>query len=187
MSDTDSSGAKRQTEVIYRLLKADGYWKALSSIKAIDQSLSGLEEKEIVNRGPQTEIAASLLNLLDDFEEKNFLDIWNDYETAIPSAADHELRTLNTEVERGDRPRTDGGRSWPSDGAFDGTRVYASQGGDHYHEDRDCSHLPEKSALHWDKSAAWYEGMDPCDDCATLPEHEQTEGEEQDGGEGTDS
>lgn len=87
-----------QESVVYRLLRADGYYKALCSIKAIDQNLSGVSEEEIVGMEPQTDVAVSLLDLLNDFEDKGFAEVWDEYETAVPSAADHELRTLTTGV-----------------------------------------------------------------------------------------
>lgn len=106
MTDNDNSGSEQQ-QVVYHLLSADDYWKALCSIKAIDQALSGLEEERIVGRGPQTDVAASLLDLLNDFEDKEFPEVWDDFETAVPSGADNEFRTIAEQLDDG--LRTDGG------------------------------------------------------------------------------
>lgn len=87
-----------QQQVVYYLLSADDYWKALCSIKAIDQALSGIGEERIVGKGPQTDVAASLLDLVNDFEDKEFLEVWDDFETAVPSGADHEFRNIDEEI-----------------------------------------------------------------------------------------
>lgn len=79
-----------------------------------------------------------------------------------------ELMTDGGEPQETDTER----REWPSEEKFDGTTVAATPDGANYHDDRDCRHLEGRKVELYDKSAAWYKGLDPCGDCGTWPKHE---------------
>lgn len=65
-------------------------------------------------------------------------------------------------------------REWPDDADFDGATVFAARSGTHYHGDADCRYLAAVPRVEgWDRSAAWHDGLHPCDECAEWPEHEQ--------------
>ena len=97
MSDSARSGR----DWVYRLLHAESYWEALCSIKHIDQSAAGGERDEFVGDEPQSPIAVSLLDLVIDHHDKDFQEVWDDFETALASGAPSEIRSLHTGRFRG--------------------------------------------------------------------------------------
>lgn len=89
-------------EVILGLLQADDYWGALCSIKSIDEMLAGAEQDGLVGEGPKSAVATALLDLLNDFHEERWDEIWDDYETALASGASDSIEDITVSGGDGD-------------------------------------------------------------------------------------